>query len=137
MKKLLTLLLAVTCVCGCSQTQNPTDESKTARIPMIMVDGELYMDTGYDSTIEGRCGVMDGEITSTVDGTERPIKDNQSNFGKDIGYQYGTTEGTIEIYQNEKWRIFALRMSESKSSPNTKTISSRQNKHRKSPFTFM
>ena len=105
MKKLLTLLLAVTCVCGCSQTKNPTNESKTARIPMV--DGELYMDTGYDSTIEGRCGVMDGEITSTVDGTERPIKDNQSNFGKDIGYQYGTTEGTIEIYQNEKWRIFA------------------------------
>ena len=98
MKKLLTLLLAVTCVCGCSQTKNPTNESKTARIPMVMVDGEL---------IEGRCGVMDGEITSTVDGTERPIKDNQSNFGKDIGYQYGTTEGTIEIYQNEKWRIFA------------------------------
>ena len=59
MKKLLTLLLAVTCVCGCSQTQNPTDESKTARIPMVMVDGELYLDTGYD------------------------------------------------IYQNEKWRIFA------------------------------
>lgn len=107
MKKLLTLLLAVTCVCGCSQTKNPTNESKTARIPMVMVDGELYMDTGYDSTIEGRCGVMDGEITSTVDGTERPIKDNQSNFGKDIGYQYGTTEGAIEIYQNEKWRIFA------------------------------
>ena len=107
MKKLLTLLLAVTCVCGCSQTQNPTDESKTARIPMVIVDGELYLDTGYDSTIEGRWGVMDGEITSTVDGTERPIKDNQSNFGKDIGYQYGTTEGTIEIYQNEKWRIFA------------------------------
>lgn len=40
MKKLLTLLLAVTCVCGCSQTQNPTDESKTARIPMVMVDME-------------------------------------------------------------------------------------------------
>ena len=54
MKKLLTLLLAVTCVCGCSQTKNPTNESKTARIPMVMVDGELYMDTGYDSTIEGR-----------------------------------------------------------------------------------
>ena len=42
MKKLLTLLLAVTCVCGCSQTKNPTNESKTARIPMVMVDGELY-----------------------------------------------------------------------------------------------
>lgn len=104
MKKLLTLVLAVACVCGCAQ--NPTDESKTALVPMVMVDGELYMDTGYDSTIEARCGVMDGEITSTVDGTERPTEDNQSNFGKDIGYQYGT-EGTIEIYMNDAWRIFA------------------------------
>ena len=33
MKKLLTLLLAVTCVCGCSQTQNPTDESKQHASP--------------------------------------------------------------------------------------------------------
>ena len=107
MKKLLALVLALTCVCDCSQTQSPTDESKTALVPMVMVDGELYMDTGYDSTIDARCGVMDGEITSTVDGTERPTEDNQSNFGKDIGYQYGTTVGTIEIYQNEKWRIFA------------------------------
>ena len=107
MKKLLALVLALTCVCGCSQPQSPTDESKTALVPMVMVDGELYMDTGYDSTIDARCGVMDGEITSTVDGTERPTEDNQSNFGKDIGYQYGTTVGTIEIYQNEKWRIFA------------------------------
>lgn len=106
MKKLLTLVLAVSCVCGCSQAQTPTEESKTALVPMVMVDGELYMDTGYDSTIDARCGVMDGEITSTVDGTERPTEDNQSNFGKDIGYQYGT-EGTIEIYMNDAWRIFA------------------------------
>lgn len=106
MKKLLTLILAVACVCGCSQTQNPTNESKTALVPMVMVDGELYMDTGYDSTIDARCGVMDGEITSKVDGTERPTEDNQSNFGKDIGYQYGA-EGTIEIYMNDAWRIFA------------------------------
>lgn len=109
MKRILALFLAAICmlgVAGCSRIQN-ADDTKSALLPMVMVNGELYMDTGYDSTTEGRCGVMDGEITSTVDGTERPIKDNQSNFGKDIGYQYGTTEGTIEIYQNEKWRIFA------------------------------
>ena len=47
---------------------------------MVMVDGKLYHDTGKESTISGRCGVMDGEITSTVDGSEIPTKDNQSNF---------------------------------------------------------
>lgn len=75
-------------------------------IPMVMVNGELYLDTGLESTVEGRCGVMDGEITSTVDGSEKPTEDNQSNFGSGFGYQYGT-QGTIEIFMNDQWRIFA------------------------------
>ena len=76
-------------------------------IPMVMVDGTLYLDTGHESTVEARYGVMDGEITSQVDGGEKPTKDNQSNFGTGFGYQYGPTEGTIEIYMNEKWWVFA------------------------------
>ena len=28
---------------------------------MVMVNGELYIDTGHESTVEARCGVMDGE----------------------------------------------------------------------------
>lgn len=74
-------------------------------IPMVMVDGELYLDTGRESTVEGRCGVMDGEITSTVESWEKPTEDNQSNFGTGYGYQYGVA-GTIEIYMNEKWWVF-------------------------------
>lgn len=76
-------------------------------IPMVMVDGELYLDTGYESTIEGRCGVMDGQITSEVDGSKRPTVNDQSNFGTGFDYQYGSTEGTIEIFMNGKWWIFA------------------------------
>lgn len=72
---------------------------------MVMVNGELYLDTGRESTVEGRCGVMDGEITSTVEGWEKPTEDDQSNFGTGYGYQYGTA-GTIEIYMNEKWWVF-------------------------------
>ena len=75
-------------------------------IPMVMVNGEIYMDTGHESTVEARCGMMDGEITSTVDRTKQATKDNESNFGTGYGYQYGT-EGTIEIYMNNKWWIFA------------------------------
>lgn len=76
-------------------------------IPMVMVDGTLYLDTGHESTVEGRCGMMDGEITSQVEGSEKPSVDDQSNFGIGYGYQYGPTEGTIEIYMNEQWRVFA------------------------------
>lgn len=76
-------------------------------IPMVMVNGTLYLDTGHESTIEARCGVMDGEITSQVDGNKQPSVDDQSNFGTGYGYQYGATEGTIELFMNGKWWIFA------------------------------
>ena len=76
-------------------------------IPMVMVNGKIYMDTGHESTVEARCGMMDGEIISTVDRTEKPTKDNESNFGTGYGYQYGTHEGLIEIYMNDKWWVFA------------------------------
>ena len=78
------------------------------RIPMIRVNGKLYYDTGRESTISARCGNMDGEITSTVDETEIPTEDNQSNFGSGFGYQYGADD-TIEIYMNEKWFVFEYR----------------------------
>ena len=80
---------------------------KYDEIPMVMVDGKLYLDTGMESNVEARCGVMDGEITSSVDGTKKPTKDGESNFGTGYGYQYGPQEGTIEIFMNEKWWVFA------------------------------
>ena len=76
-------------------------------IPMVMVNGTLYLATGHESKIEARCGVMDGEITSQVDGNKQPSVDDQSNFGTGYGYQYGATEGTIELFMNGKWWIFA------------------------------
>ena len=76
-------------------------------IPMVMVNGTLYLDTGHESKIEARCGVMDGEITSQVDRNKQPTVDDQSNFGTGYGYQYGATEGTIELFMNGKWWIFA------------------------------
>ena len=86
---------------------NSQSTDSGALIPMVMVDGTLYLDTGHKSTIEARCGVMDGEITSQVHGSQRPTIDDQSNFGSGYGYQYGATEGTIEIYLDGEWRIFA------------------------------
>ena len=78
------------------------------RIPMVRINDKLYYDTGEESTIEGRCGNMDGQITSTVDGSEIPTENNQSNFGSGFGYQYGMDD-TIEIYMNEKWFVFEHR----------------------------
>ena len=78
-----------------------------ALIPMVMVNGTLYLDTGYESDAIERTDHFDGEITSQVDGSERPSVDDQSNFGTGYGYQYGKTEGTIELFMKGKWWIFA------------------------------
>lgn len=130
-KRYLTLILALACILGYgvsiagsismedrSNDTNiaalesilPTMEEKVvyAKIPMVMVDDKLYYDTGKESTIEARCGVMDGEITSCVDVSETPIENNQSNFGSGYGYQYGI-DNTIEIFMNEKWYVFEYR----------------------------
>lgn len=68
---------------------------------MVVVDGVLYKDTGKIST-ELRCGMMDGEITSTVDTV--PEEDDQSNFGTGYGYQYGMSG--IEVSIDGEWHIF-------------------------------
>lgn len=74
-------------------------------IPMTMIDGKLYYDTGKESDIKARCGVMDGEITSTVSRFEMPTKDNPSNFGQGYSYQFVSQNG-IDVYMNEKWIRF-------------------------------
>lgn len=108
MKKYITLILALVCLLGLAACASATeDEEKWDTIPMVMIDGTLYLDTGHESTAEGRCGVMDGEITSSVDGSETPSADDQSNFGTGYGYQYGATEGTVELYMNDAWWVFA------------------------------
>ncbi len=95
------------------QIENNISEQNSAElqwdiIPMVMVKDKLYYDTGKESTLDGRCGVMDGKITSTVDGSEVPTQNDQSNFGTGFEYQYGSDD-TIEIFMNEKWIIFEQR----------------------------
>ncbi|MBQ9166536.1 MAG: hypothetical protein IJX71_06410 [Oscillospiraceae bacterium] len=78
-------------------------------IPMVMVDGQLYYDTGRRNNEVSRCGVMDGEITSSVEGWEVPTEDNQSNFGSGYSYQWGSKEGEIEVKIEDNWLVFEAR----------------------------
>ena len=101
-KRCIAFIFTLACLLwlgGCS--------SNVDRIPMVMVDGVLYLDTGFQSTTKERPEGFDGEITSEVDGSEIPAVDDQSNFGTGYGYQYGAGEGTIDLYMNDKWWIFA------------------------------
>lgn len=81
------------------------DDSESAEweYPMLIrVNGYLYYDCAEIST-EARCGMMDGTIDSVCEGNI-PTEDNQSNFGKDYGYQYGID--TIEVLMDDEWHIF-------------------------------
>ncbi len=73
--------------------------------PAVMINDVLYFDTGRDTGDTLRCGVMDGEITSTVESWQLPEKNDQSNFGTGYGYQYGT-ENTVVVVIDGKWMIF-------------------------------
>ena len=84
----------------------PIREAIEAGTDIVMVDGVLYLDTGYNGTyVTG--DTYDREITSAVQGYEQPTENDQSNFGTGYKYRYGKREGTIEIEMNSLCRIFA------------------------------
>lgn len=92
---------------------------------IVMVNGKLYYDTGKESTIDLRCGTMDGKITSNVENTKIPTIDNQSNFNGEYGYQYAV-ENTIEVFINDKWYIFETKEEKDQYSFYGKVIESHQ-----------
>ena len=73
---------------------------------VVMINGQLYYNTGKTNNIP-RCGVMDGEISESVDENVMPTKDNQSNFGTGYGYQLGE-KNTIDVLINDNWYIFNI-----------------------------
>ena len=116
MKRMLSLLLALAlcgALVGCggqdssSSSGGPVSSAPGIYMPrMLMVDGVLYKDAGQESTVEGRCGNMDGEITSSVQSWQQPEEDGQSNFGSGFGYQIGMEPDTLEILQDGHWLVF-------------------------------
>lgn len=109
MKKTAFLLLALAVLlsaAGCGQAQPTEEEGEWDLIPMVRVDGVLYLTTGFNSSRVPERDEPDGFITSEVDGSEWPTEDDQSNFGTGYPYRYGD-EGTVELFMNDHWRIFA------------------------------
>ena len=116
MKRMLSLLLALAlcgALVGCggqdssSSSGGPVSSTPGIYMPrMLMVDGVLYEDAGCEDTTEGRCGNMDGEITSSVESWQQPEEDGQSNFGSGFGYQIGMEPDTLEILQDGHWLVF-------------------------------
>ena len=103
MKRNICILINILLLCGCS-VQHKDVSMMQVKQQTIMVDGKLYVSTGKESQARGRCGVMEGEITDSVEEYELPLTDDTSNFGTGYGYQYA--DGCIEVYCDNKWIVF-------------------------------
>ncbi len=116
MKKVITAVLCAFLLCGCGQnvgiiggSDGPTtifvgEEVSAQGVKMINVDGELYYDTGKNSSLIPRCGTLDGSLKVTGMEFEIPQKDGESNF-ETSGYQ-SATGITKEVPLDNNWRIF-------------------------------
>lgn len=103
---LLTLGLTLALLSGCAGTPDdaPADGTDASYPPTVMVNGVLYQDTGYLSSMP-RCGVMDGAITSEVPPSQLPTENDQANFG--TGYEYqGNGQDQLIVQMNQQDHIF-------------------------------
>ena len=71
----------------------------------IMMDGTLYLDTGYVSSLM-RCGTLDGNIEKVIDSTKMPDEDGEANFSAE-GWQVGFEEDTLDVRIGNEFCIFA------------------------------
>ena len=73
-------------------------------VKMIRVRDQVYISTNTAVNIL-RCGVMDGEIDSTVAPGVLPEENNQSNFGTGYGYQIRSSD-IVDVYMDGEWIMF-------------------------------
>ena len=81
------------------------NEEQTVKARAVFVRDRLYISTETESTIEGRCGNMDGEIISSVPENEMPSKNGESNFGTGYSYQV-TGVNTVDVFIGDKIIVF-------------------------------
>ena len=84
---------------------NEVPQDLSDRRPMIMVNGQLYLDTGRQMSVEIDESAIIDEISSSVDQSEKPTEDGQTNFGN-IGAKYAYFEDNIVVLLNNEWVLF-------------------------------
>ena len=116
MKKFSTVLGAICLMflsfglVGCNFSKEEIDYSQFS-LPieerMVVIDGNLYMDSGKTSSIK-RTDVLDGSVKYKCDAQKIPLKNDCSNFGIGYGYQkfWHKENGAIEILIDDQWFIF-------------------------------
>lgn len=87
-------------VCGLKDEVVPGD-----RRPMILVEDTLYLDANKVMSVEIDPSAIIGEITSSVDQSEQPTENGQSNFGY-VGASYAYFEDGLAVLLNNEWCFF-------------------------------
>lgn len=103
MKPAVCLLLCViisACLLGGCANQSPADLR-----PMVCVEGVLYVDTGKAVPVEIDPSAILGTIGSSVDSSEIPTENGQSNFGS-VGAEYAFCEDYLVVMLNDEWYRF-------------------------------
>ena len=96
------LVCCLTMLIGCSPAE---PDEKWDRRPMIMVDGVIYLDTGKEMAVEMEESAFLGTITSSVDGSEMPTQNGESNFGGE-GAPYAYLDEGLVVLLNHEWVFF-------------------------------
>lgn len=107
MKRILSLILIIAVALSVACMKTDTEEEERAEHnypPMVKVAGVVYVDTGYENAM-ATCGTADGEIKTAVDGTKKPVRDDQSNFGTGYDYQFWE-KGYMNVRLNNRWILF-------------------------------
>lgn len=133
------LLLAILSLSACNTAPNPNSNTtyenenekisklveseelkpeKVDLVPMVMVEGKLYQDTGYVNSCL-KCGTPDGKITSTVTPNLVPTKNDESNFGVDFEYQFWKSP-YINVKIGKNYQLFEELDGKSADSMNSK-----------------
>lgn len=73
--------------------------------PMIMVDGEIYLDTGKKLSVEIDESSIIGKTDPAVSSTEKPTQEGQTNFGLE-GADYAYFDDGIAVLVNNEWVFF-------------------------------
>jgi beta-lactamase regulating signal transducer with metallopeptidase domain len=99
------VILAAVLIVGFAMDRVSEVIEKWDRRPMIMVEGQIYMDTGKQIEAKIDASTVIGAITSSIDGTQKPTQNGESNFGCE-GARYAFYNDGLAVLLEDKWMYF-------------------------------
>lgn len=97
------LCLSALLLTGCAGNSGVTELYD--RRPMVMIEGRIYLDTGKEISETIGAAEIDGEISSSVAGSEVPTQNATGNFDC-VGAKYALYQEGIALDLDGRWFFF-------------------------------